>query len=339
MNKLIVGQVIGEGSYAQVREATTSDGKKVVIKQFSEEDEFKRERDILMQMTGCSFVTQLLATTELFNCKCIVFHRMTCDLYHYIYRMKGTMYIKHFLKQLLLAMVFMQEKNIVHCDIKPQNILVDSNGSGSPPIIKLADFGLAMVIGSEDYLLRENQEIQTIWYRSIDEVFGHERTHKTDIWSLGCILTEMTIHEPLFSAMNEIELILQFNYMFGGIIDRLLVGLKTKMFFLRGFGSIEKVISSIDNTKTTNVMIDLLSLMSLAPLPPDYNYSSMWEKHVDKIKKYNNNLLYHLIMENGKIDNPDEDCLIKIFKLTTRMLDQSPANRISAQECILELDN
>ncbi|KCV69171.1 CMGC/CDK protein kinase [Fonticula alba] len=66
---------------------------------------------------------------------------------------------KHFSKQLLHALAYCHEHRVIHRDVKPQNILISSDNN-----IKLADFGLARIIGHpvRSYAF----EVATLWYRA-----------------------------------------------------------------------------------------------------------------------------------------------------------------------------
>lgn len=100
--------------------------------------------------------------------------------------------IKSFMQQLLRGVAFCHENRILHRDLKPQNLLINSKGQ-----LKLADFGLARAFGIPVNTF--SNEVVTLWYRAPDVLLG-SRTYNTsiDIWSAGCIMAEMYTGRPLF---------------------------------------------------------------------------------------------------------------------------------------------
>lgn len=100
--------------------------------------------------------------------------------------------IKSFMQQLLRGIAFCHENRVLHRDLKPQNLLINTKGQ-----LKLADFGLARAFGIPVNTF--SNEVVTLWYRAPDVLLG-SRTYNTsiDIWSAGCIMAEMYTGRPLF---------------------------------------------------------------------------------------------------------------------------------------------
>ena len=87
--------------------------------------------------------------------------------------------IKRFMQDLLRGTAFCHENRVLHRDLKPQNLLINTKGQ-----LKLADFGLARAFGIPVNTF--SNEVVTLWYRAPDVLLG-SRTYNTsiDIWSAG----------------------------------------------------------------------------------------------------------------------------------------------------------
>lgn len=89
------------------------------------------------------------------------------------------------------------EKGVTHRDIKPSNILIDSHGR-----VKIVDFGLASVVGS-DQLTRTGSTLGTIGYMSPEQVQGKEIDRRSDLFSLGVVLYELITDRNPFKRDSE----------------------------------------------------------------------------------------------------------------------------------------
>lgn len=136
----------------------------------------------------------------------LVFEFMDKDLKKYMdaHGNKGSLdpvQIKSFTFQLLKGIKFCHDNNVLHRDLKPQNLLINSKGQ-----LKLGDFGLARAFGIPVNTF--SNEVVTLWYRAPDVLLG-SRTYSTsiDVWSAGCILAEMYTGRALFpGSSNEDQL-------------------------------------------------------------------------------------------------------------------------------------
>lgn len=131
----------------------------------------------------------------------ITFEMLSINLYEFIkmnnFQGFSLNLIKRFAIQILIALFFMKEHNIVHCDMKPENILLRKiNKSG----IKIIDFGSGCFENEKIYTY-----IQSRFYRAPEIVLGIPYTTAIDMWSYGCILYELFVGYPLFPGEDEKE--------------------------------------------------------------------------------------------------------------------------------------
>src|SRR5688572_9800780 len=88
---------------------------------------------------------------------------------------------------------------IVHRDIKPQNVLVDEEGSA-----KVTDFGIARSL-EEEGLTADGRVLGTTDYVSPEQALGHDVDGQSDIYSLGIVLYEMLTGDVPFHGENQIS--------------------------------------------------------------------------------------------------------------------------------------
>jgi serine/threonine-protein kinase len=89
-------------------------------------------------------------------------------------------------------------RGIVHRDIKPQNVLIDEEGSA-----KVTDFGIARSL-EEEGLTADGRVLGTTDYVSPEQALGHAVNGQSDIYSLGIVLYEMLIGDVPFHGENQV---------------------------------------------------------------------------------------------------------------------------------------
>lgn len=104
--------------------------------------------------------------------------------------------IKKFSKQVLLALEYLHQHNIVHGDIKCDNILLDLESK-----VKLADFGASRQIVDSDPTLNKTI-VGTPNFMSPEVVMQKDSGIASDIWSLGCSVIEMFDGTPPYSDLR-----------------------------------------------------------------------------------------------------------------------------------------
>ena len=144
----------------------------------------------LLQMTHANIV-QLKSVLKANNDKDIylVFEYMETDLHATIRaNILEEIHMQYIMYQAFRALKYMHSANVVHRDMKPANLLLNSEC-----LMKVADFGLARTIGitvNEEDLMTDY--VSTRWYRAPEILVGSSNyVYAADLWSLGCILGEM----------------------------------------------------------------------------------------------------------------------------------------------------
>lgn len=94
----------------------------------------------------------------------------------------------------------MHSHDLIHRDVKPENLLVSANG-----ILKVCDFGFTrstLPNASAVY----TDYVSTRWYRSPELLVGDANYNKTvDVWAVGCIYAEMFNGIPLFPGDSDLH--------------------------------------------------------------------------------------------------------------------------------------
>lgn len=125
--------------------------------------------------------------------------------------------VVNFIKQLASALEFLRSQNLVHRDIKPQNLLLAPPCHGKQefidigyagywelPVLKIADFGFARFLPSTS--MAETLCGSPLYMAP--EILRYEKYNaKADLWSVGAVIYEMTVGKPPFRAANHVELL------------------------------------------------------------------------------------------------------------------------------------
>ena len=103
----------------------------------------------------------------------------------------------HLTRQLIAGLGAAHERDIVHRDVKPANLLLDEHGT-----LKICDFGIAKLLGATD-LTRTGAPLGTPAYKSPEQTEGREIDHRTDLWSVGVVLFELVTSRRPFGGDYE----------------------------------------------------------------------------------------------------------------------------------------
>ncbi|KAJ2692845.1 negative regulator of the PHO system, partial [Coemansia spiralis] len=111
--------------------------------------------------------------------------------------------IKILMFQMLKGIKYCHDMRVLHRDLKPQNLLINSRNQ-----LKLGDFGLARAVGIPVNTF--SNEVVTLWYRAPDVLLGSRSyDNAIDIWSAGCIMAEMYTGRPLFAGSSNDDQLLK----------------------------------------------------------------------------------------------------------------------------------
>ncbi|KAL2549045.1 Cyclin-dependent kinase A-1 [Forsythia ovata] len=137
----------------------------------------------------------------------LVFEYMKRDLKNYMNSFPGTARmpdkIKSFLYQILSGVAYCHAHKILHRDLKPQNILLDSEHKK----LKLADFGLSRTLDIPSITYTPSNCLGTLSYNAPEVLLlSQNYTYAADMWAVGCIFAEMVMQKHLFEGQMPFEI-------------------------------------------------------------------------------------------------------------------------------------
>src|SRR3954453_1212388 len=89
--------------------------------------------------------------------------------------------------------------HIAHRDVKPQNVLIDEEGTA-----KVTDFGIARSLDDDEGLTAEGRVLGTTDYVAPEQALGHRVTGQSDLYSLGIVLWEMLVGDTPSHGENQV---------------------------------------------------------------------------------------------------------------------------------------
>jgi len=98
-------------------------------------------------------------------------------------------------RQLAEALAYTHQHGVVHRDVKPGNVLLDDDGR-----VRLADFGIARLLGDTVHLTDPGKTIGTAAYVAPEQVRGDPVDTPADVYALGLVLIEAITGEPVYTG-------------------------------------------------------------------------------------------------------------------------------------------
>ncbi|XP_046841344.1 dual specificity tyrosine-phosphorylation-regulated kinase 2-like [Xenia sp. Carnegie-2017] len=202
-------KIIGKGSFGQV--VKVYDHKThtyVALKMVRNEKRFHRQaaeeirilEHLKKQDKENSYnIIHMLESFQFRNHICITFELLSMNLYELVKKNKfqgfSLQLVRKFAHSILQCLDALHKNRIIHCDMKPENILLKQQGRSG---IKVIDFGSSCYEHQRIYTY-----IQSRFYRAPEVILGAKYGMQIDVWSFGCILAELLTGYPLFPGEDE----------------------------------------------------------------------------------------------------------------------------------------
>jgi uncharacterized membrane protein YhaH (DUF805 family) len=206
---------IGRGGMGQVYLGTDPQGNRVAVKEMLAQyvtdphlrQRFHQEVNILNQLEHPSIVKMYASFEERGNLYLVMEYVEGETIEQYVKR-RGVLPEKEaaaIMSQILSALAYAHSKGFVHRDIKPSNIMIRPDGSAC-----LLDFGIAKdmtrTTSGSGMTTTFGMTIGTVGYMSPEQAEGLSIDHRTDIYSIGCVLFYMlTGQHAVKEESNEIK--------------------------------------------------------------------------------------------------------------------------------------
>jgi dual-specificity kinase len=249
---------------------------------------------------------------------CMVFEKLGPSLFDFLrkneYRPFPMDLVQEFSRQLLESVAYLHELQLIHTDLKPENILLVSLDfcrsasvtSGRRPTasrvvpsssaIKVIDFGSATF---EDQ--HHSSVVSTRHYRAPEVILGLGWSYPCDMWSIGCIITELLTGDALFQMHENLEHLAMMEQVLGPMPD---------------------------NMAARSAKLQCSKYFAGSRLAwPDGATSKKSVKAVAKLRGLRRHLL-----ENG--DSSGVPHMELIVDLVSRMLAYEPSERLTAQQAL-----
>mmetsp|Transcript_19936 Transcript_19936/g.36859 ORF Transcript_19936/g.36859 Transcript_19936/m.36859 type:complete len:354 (-) Transcript_19936:64-1125(-) len=207
----VVLNILGRGVFSCVVKARSSRGEDVAVKIIRDKEIMMRaglkEIRVLEQLNKLdpedrSSVIRFKESFYLNRHLCLVFESLEMNLRDLVKKHVGGLSIealKSYGKQIMTSLLLFRKAKILHCDIKPDNIVVTADLRK----VKFCDFGSVLL----DKETMETDELVARFYRAPEVILGLPLDFGVDMWAVGCSLFEIFKGEVLFPGRNNADML------------------------------------------------------------------------------------------------------------------------------------
>src|SRR5690625_2780277 len=220
------------------------------------------------------------------------------------------------MNQVTSAIAHAHANDLVHRDIKPQNILIDKYGN-----VKVTDFGIAIALSATS-LTQTNAILGSVHYLSPEQARGGNATKKSDIYSLGIVLFELLTGRLPFSGQTPVSIALKH--------------LQSETPSVKRFNpnvpqSVENIVlraTAKDPFHRYETVYDLNDAIDTALHPSKLNESA----YTPPIEVGEETKAIPIITDNQLYENVNQDTVIHQTNATTKSFDYGDSNQMETEE-------
>ncbi|XVF22263.1 hypothetical protein REPUB_Repub12eG0158400 [Reevesia pubescens] len=207
----ILGPRIGSGSFAVVwKSRNRQTGLEVAVKEIDKKllsskvsENLLKEISILSTINHPNIIHFFEAIETADRIFIVLEYCNGGDLAAYIHRhgKVSEEVARHFMRQLAAGLKVLQEKHLIHRDLKPQNLILSNKGA--TPQLKIGDFGFARSLTPQDLA---DTLCGSPLYMAPEIIQNKKYDAKADLWSVGAILFQLVTGKPPFGGNNQLQL-------------------------------------------------------------------------------------------------------------------------------------